>query len=653
MPKVLTIVAGDNFLPYLIDLYKFGNSTSGNEGLVAWYRLNEAGACADGGTTADTVSQLQLEYWPKDVMQNKIFYSTLLSQPGEISVTLDGVSLDATWTNTPSGNVGVYHGSVSFSGQSGETPPVEPPLTLKRSSLGYCPVGAYVCSKLGPQPTLPKSTGTVGYPAAGESANYAVSPSTPDTCVAGTGGDEFTGLCSFGCNYGYCPIYNCTCTATGPLIKPPTQNTSVVGWAPDIDDNGLCSFAVPETIVLCRAEWAGTFPCDFSINYSSLDALEADIDNLDPYCIDFYVLGALYGELETTLANYTNIAHTNNYDEDFIEYSKYMKAQVEPQLMYFMNDSTVPFDPKGLGNRYFTCTRSLGGINGTATSCPDEDSYTVAQLHIVYFDLVDPEGFYTSLTENAGVEPDWVTLDGGFFPGSSTGPYYGKRPECRLNLHSTYEYLWWQGFPIPAQEINFTDPREIMRKALPNIPNLQLSISLTQLAIASGSFQGVIDDVVQTTSTAVFVLSELVDRIYNVVYIGRKIAAEERTERILKIIGGIFMILPFLGPLSGLGDLIEGFDALLALTGTIVDEGSDVYSVIQNPESAPVAILGMLLGFDAGSEVGEISDESLAAFKYDTLAASRRKMESTEIKAFGKVYEDKMNQLDSIVSKCF
>lgn len=148
------------------------------------------------------------------------------------------------------------------------------------SSLGYCPVGAYVCSKLGPQPTLPKSTGTVGYPAAGESANYAglcsftceygycpstacgtvsvpltvptVSPSTPDTCVAGTGGDEFTGLCSFGCNYGYCPIYNCTCTATGPLIKPPTQNTSVVGWAPDIDDNGLCSFAVPETIVLCR-----------------------------------------------------------------------------------------------------------------------------------------------------------------------------------------------------------------------------------------------------------------------------------------------------------------------------------------------------------------------------------------------------------------
>ncbi|KAG0155499.1 hypothetical protein PDIDSM_1076 [Penicillium digitatum] len=644
MPKVLTIVAGDNFLPYLIDLYKFGNSTSGNEGLVAWYRLNEAGACADGGTTADTVSQLQLEYWPKDVMQNKIFYSTLLSQPGEISVTLDGVSLDATWTNTPSGNEVCIEGWCmrDFNGLCGFS-----------SSLGYCPVGAYVCSKLGPQPTLPKSTGTVGYPAAGESANYAVSPSTPDTCVAGTGGDEFTGLCSFGCNYGYCPIYNCTCTATGPLIKPPTQNTSVVGWAPDIDDNGLCSFAVPETIVLCRAEWAGTFPCDFSINYSSLDALEADIDNLDPYCIDFYVLGALYGELETTLANYTNIAHTNNYDEDFIEYSKYMKAQVEPQLMYFMNDSTVPFDPKGLGNRYFTCTRSLGGINGTATSCPDEDSYTVAQLHIVYFDLVDPEGFYTSLTENAGVEPDWVTLDGGFFPGSSTGPYYGKRPECRLNLHSTYEYLWWQGFPIPAQEINFTDPREIMRKALPNIPNLQLSISLTQLAIASGSFQGVIDDVVQTTSTAVFVLSELVDRIYNVVYIGRKIAAEERTERILKIIGGIFMILPFLGPLSGLGDLIEGFDALLALTGTIVDEGSDVYSVIQNPESAPVAILGMLLGFDAGSEVGEISDESLAAFKYDTLAASRRKMESTEIKAFGKVYEDKMNQLDSIVSKCF
>ncbi|KGO38630.1 Glycoside hydrolase, family 71 [Penicillium expansum] len=692
------------FLPYLIDLYKFNHTTSGKEGLVTWYRLNAAGACADGGTTANTVSQLQLEYWPKDVMQDKIFYSALLSQPGDISVTIDGVNLGATWTNTPSGNVGIYHGSVSFAGHSGDvmlsvtTPSgllevegkdissdcymgnlvenwnawvgytmgnslsgTSPDLAKEvciegwgmgdfnglcqfACSLGYCPVGACVCTKLGPHPTLPKPTGVVGYPAAGKSANYAglFSPFTPDTCVSGTGEGELTGLCSFACNFGYCPIYNCTCTATGPLNVPPAQNTSIVGWAPDTEDNGLCSFACtrdycPSPVCLNTTpdddpcgngdddsdECSGTFPCDFSINYSSLNDLEADLDKLTPYCVDFYMLGALYGELETTLANYTNIAHTTDYDKDFEEYSTYMKNQVLPQLRYFMNSSEIIGEPSGVGNQFFDF-EYLGSVD---------------QEHIVYYDIIDREGFFGNLTANVGVEPDWVTLDGGLFLGSQQNAYYEK---C----------AWWQGFPVPAEEIKVTDPREVMRNALPNIPNLQLSISLTQLSIASGGFDGVIDDVIQTISTAVSTLSELVDRIYHVVELGRKLSDIDRKKKILKIIGGVFLALPFLGPLSGLGDVIEGFDAILTLAGNAANEGYDVYTMVQDPESAPVAILGMLLGFDSGSAVGKISDESLGALKYESLAASRREMKSAEVQGVGDVFKEKMNRVNSIVSKC-
>ncbi|OQD62083.1 hypothetical protein PENPOL_c014G01900 [Penicillium polonicum] len=747
------------FLPYLIDLYKFNHTTSGNEGLVTWYRLNAAGACADGGTTANTVSQLQLEYWPKDVMQDKIFYSALLSQPGEISVTIDGVNLGATWTNTPSGNVGIYHGSVSFAGHSGDvmlsvtTPSgllkvegkdissdcymgnlvenwnawvgytmgnslseTSPDLAKEvcvegwgmgdfnglcqfACSLGYCPVGACVCTKLGPHPKLPKPTNVVGYPAAGKSANYAglcsftceygycpstacgtvsapltiptVSPFTPDTCISGAGEGGLTGLCSFACNFGYCPIYNCTCTATGPLNEPPAQNTSIVGWAPDTEDNGLCSFACtrdycpsPECLNTTpdddpcgnedddSDECSGTFPCDFSVNYSSLDDLEADLDKLDPYCVDVYMLGALYGELETTLANYTSIAHTTNYDEDFEEYAKYMKNQVLPQLMYFMNSSEIIGKPSGVGNQYFDCTYSVLNRNDSRTSCPVEYIGSSEQEHIVYYDIVDREGFFGNLTANVGVEPDWVTLDGGLFLGAEQEAYYGKMPDCNMAPRSGDRCAWWQGFPVPVQEIKVTDPREVMRKALPNIPNLQLSITITQLSIASGAFDGVIDDVIQTISTAVFTLSELVDRIYNVVDLGQKLSVIDKKDKILKIIGGVFMALPFLGPLSGLGDIIEGFDAILALAGTAANEGYDVYSMVQNPDSAPVAILGMLLGFDGGSAVGEISDESLGALKYDSLAASRREMKSAEIQGFGHVFEEKINRVNSIVSKC-
>lgn len=747
------------FLPYLIDLYKFNSTTSGTEGLVAWYRLNAAGACPDGGTTANTASQLQLEYHPKDVMQDKIFYSALLSQPGQISVTINGVDVGATWTNTPSGNVGIYHGSVSFAGRSGgvilsvttpsgllkvggqqisdgcavaggvenwnawvgytmgnalsgASPDLDKEVCVEgwgmgdfnglcgfTCSLGYCPVGACVCTKLGPHPTLPKPTGVTGYPAAGKDANYAglcsfacaygycpstacgtvsvpltiptVSPFTPNTCVGGSGQGELAGLCSFACNFGYCPIYNCTCTATGPLNMPPAQNASITGWAPDTDDNGLCDFACtrnycPSPVCLdltpddvpCGSvddgeDCGGDFPCDFSINYSSLEALEADLDTLDPYCVDFYTLSALYGELEATLANYTSIADTTNYDDDFKEYAKYMKGQVQPQLMYFMNVSELIDSPNGVGNQFFDCTYNANGRNGTTTVCPNEYLGSEEQTHIIYYDIVDRAGFFANLTKDVGVEADWVTLDGGLFFGTKQTPYYGSRPRCNVNPKDGYKCSWWQGFPVPAQEINVADPRNIMKQALPNIPNLQLSIILTQLDIASGAFEGVIDDVVQTISTAVFMLSELVDRIYNVIDIGEKVAAEEKKEKILQIIGGVFIALPFLGPLSGLGDIIEGLDAVLALTGIIANDALAVYSIVQDPASAPVEILNILLGFEAGGgAVGQISEESLGALKYSYLAAMRRNMKSDAVKGLGNLFERKMSQVDSIVSKC-
>lgn len=259
----------------------------------------------------------------------------------------------------------------------------------------------------------------------------------------------------------------------------------------------------------------------------------------------------------TTLANYTSIADTTNYDDDFKEYAKYIKEHVQPQLMYFMNISEVIGSPNGVGNRFFGCTYNFNDINKSTTACPDEYIGSDQQNHIIYYDIMDREGFFANLTADIGVEPDWVSLDGGLFLGTKEVSYYGTSwPDCNMDPKDGYKCIWWQGFPVPAEEINVADPRDIMKQALPNIPNLQLSIILTQLNIASGGFDGVIDDVVQSIATAVFTVSELVNHIYNVVDIGEKVAAEEKKEKVLQIIGGVFMALPFLGPLSRLGDII-------------------------------------------------------------------------------------------------
>ncbi|KAJ5835372.1 hypothetical protein N7447_001398 [Penicillium robsamsonii] len=65
------------------------------------------------------------------------------------------------------------------------------------------------------------------------------------TCIAGTGPNNYIGLCAFCCNYGYCPPGPCTCTQYGNAVPPPpstgTHGAPLIGE----DDSylGLCSFA--------------------------------------------------------------------------------------------------------------------------------------------------------------------------------------------------------------------------------------------------------------------------------------------------------------------------------------------------------------------------------------------------------------------------
>ncbi|RAL10482.1 uncharacterized protein BO97DRAFT_416011 [Aspergillus homomorphus CBS 101889] len=73
------------------------------------------------------------------------------------------------------------------------------------------------------------------------------SPFTPFACVAGTGEDDLEGLCSYSCNFGYCPIHSGTCTTEGVLVDAPAANSSLTGVPVSTvvynQYHGLCDFA--------------------------------------------------------------------------------------------------------------------------------------------------------------------------------------------------------------------------------------------------------------------------------------------------------------------------------------------------------------------------------------------------------------------------
>lgn len=229
------------FLPYVIDTYKNGIASITQEGLVSWYRLSPAQACDTGGTTGNTASQLQLEYDPSVLMQDKIFYSALLASAADVTVSIGGVIQKGTWENIPSGGIGIYHGSVPMGGHTGEVV-----ITISRS-------GSTIASVSGPAITTscPKEITNWNAWVGSATAANTIPTTSPElsnndaVCIEGFGVYNFAGLCNFTCQYGYCPIGACTCTAMGPAAQKPTptgkQGYPIAGE--DASYSGLCSFA--------------------------------------------------------------------------------------------------------------------------------------------------------------------------------------------------------------------------------------------------------------------------------------------------------------------------------------------------------------------------------------------------------------------------
>lgn len=107
------------YLPFLIDMAKTNTTSFNQESAIAWYRLHPKNACGTGGTTGNTASQLQQLYAPGELLEDRVFYTALLSASATVSVSIGGQTIAGSWTYIPDKGVGLYRGSVSFGGRTG------------------------------------------------------------------------------------------------------------------------------------------------------------------------------------------------------------------------------------------------------------------------------------------------------------------------------------------------------------------------------------------------------------------------------------------------------------------------------------------------------------------------------------------------------
>ncbi|KAF3346520.1 Exocyst complex component 1 [Verticillium dahliae VDG2] len=501
----------------------------------------------------------------------------------------------------------------------------------------YCPVEACMCLKYGPLQGGNIVRGPPGYPAANRDTNYdglcavacsyeycplkycgkvkldpivsSVSPFTPKSCTSGRANPAAVSskhalraleqICSFGCKHGYCPIDACVCDKTGALVLPKpdtfTGDKPDFGWEV-IGIRLLCRYTCGWGVcpqLLCRSEdsfCAGGCamsyrPCYYQTEYASLEALAGQASNMEPDCASYHGLNVLANMLEGWETEYEGVK--SGYDDAWPTYEQYIRDAVEPAISKIMTEKD------GVATKFFKCWRFDDGVNenqkhrAREISCTGDDRFWGPQLfRSFWFDLIDVAGFNATL-EEAGVDPEWVTFDTVSTPPPCLSP--GDQ-FCNRGFRAEY------GYPVPRENLVVPNPKDLVGKAFEGVNSLHEALSSSSLDVGADIWHGSPTELFDVLAVPVLMVGDAIESMKEIKDIAKKVNDAKKKDLIMLIIESILMVLPLVGVIVGQ----VGRAGLMAarLVHAIEAGGSTALTlkdVIENPDSAPVAIAMMVL----------------------------------------------------------
>ncbi|KAH3015121.1 hypothetical protein KXW60_007897 [Aspergillus fumigatus] len=380
--------------------------------------------------------------------------------------------------------------------------------------------------------------------------------------------------------------------------------------------------------------------CRADQNPGALDGLADTADSLDPGCVNLFAMDILYAQLLDSLSLFQT--NSQDYDDKFGWYEKWTKEQIQPRIDDFMKLG------EGAGLKYFDCYWAYTGRDETKDSCLGMPHiWDTSAGWTIRFDLVDNQGFFDALAAETGIDASWVTF------GDETSDYVCADPgDVRPGLgHVPCRKLYCQklNYPQKASDdaIHVGNPKKLIEASLGNVTALRTSLLSSYLSVGlsfydDGPNDGAASDAVVAYSMPVLQLAEAVSSMKDIKDIGEKAKEEAKKQLIFKILSIVFMVVPFVG--EALGPLI-GSAASIARIALLIGEAGNgaltVADIIEDPSSAPFAILGLIAG--VGSGTGKLSKgEALA-----DASKARGLLKASDLAKFPQRFRDQ----DALVQK--
>ncbi|KAK4118597.1 glycoside hydrolase family 18 protein [Parathielavia appendiculata] len=362
--------------------------------------------------------------------------------------------------------------------------------------------------------------------------------------------------------------------------------------------------------------------CDPEVHFDSLQALEAAAATVIPGCHIIYTLDVLGDMLDAAVARYNDV--NNGYDSKFDSYVRYLKNALPYQLERWAHwrGPLEGNDLLGKGQQYFDCNFEGDGGRRWQGPChvpQDVVGNRYMGIWSLQMTLRDSVGFDKALAE-LGIDREWVEF-GEHKEEIKCTPTPGGTGVC-VDFELTI-----QGYPRFKAEWEVPNPKDMINEAMPNIPNLEVELMSVGAEISLGAWEGSNSDVVEVLSMPILMMAQAIEGMAQAKEIGEDWQAEENKDLILTIITAVLFFVPAIGQVTAAAANLVRLARVFAAVGGVSGLGMTIVDIVENPEMAPLAIAGMMLG-------GRIKSPK----EYGTAAGLRRGLDVNVKNGMGDVF---------------
>lgn len=430
--------------------------------------------------------------------------------------------------------------------------------------------------------------------------------------------------------------------------------------------------------------------------YNTLEDIDAALNSgtYDEECLNQYTLEVLQKNLQTSLDRY-NAIMADHYDNKFNTFADAVVNSAPKQVHDFMLQH---------GNEYFTCvvTELQFCCSDSCQSVGNDPNGPCRYCYQGKCDMVDFMG-RPIRRDSGGVG---VILGGGDHPGDGSHSvsrvtnvsepcppdyslrglsqkqqpqerrdtvYWTLRPDRadqfyadiyattaltkeRIAMQDVYhmgdcpptgnchDNGWDFGIPVANgySKADVANPKDVVVAALANLTSLHVQISGVIDEMRNGTFLGSGADVVDAISVPVLMIESAVDSMETVVDTAEEIDEERTKGIILTFLGALLFFIPVVGEVLGSIAGLASLARIIAVLATVGDAAMDIYSIVDDPKNAPLAIFGLVLGPLGLADIATVA----------RAANLKRAMKGEDILKLGKNLGPSMNIVNKVTGVC-